>query len=94
MNVLKATGKEIINLPATVLNREGKRVAISISAAALKEERREMVGWVETLRDLSTIEELDKELLKKYTLDDIVSKDPIIQEIFNILPDIAEYCRE
>ena len=94
MNVLKATGKEIINLPATVLNREGKRVAISISAAALKEERREVVGWVETLRDLSTIEELDKELLKKYTLDDIVSKDPIIQEIFNILPDIAEYCRE
>jgi transcriptional regulator with PAS, ATPase and Fis domain len=45
---------------------------------------------VETFRDLSAIEELKKELSQKYTLGDIISKNHLIQDIFNILPNIAE----
>jgi transcriptional regulator with PAS, ATPase and Fis domain len=45
---------------------------------------------VETFRDLSAIEELKKELRQQYTFQDIVSKNHTIQEIFQILPDIAE----
>jgi len=45
---------------------------------------------VETFRDLSTIEELKKELSQKYTLGDIISKNHLIHDIFNILPNVAE----
>ena len=50
----------------------------------------DIIGGVETFRDLSPIEALKKELNKQYTFEDIVSKNHKIQEIFSILPDIAE----
>jgi len=84
------TKKEITNLPVTILNKNGKKIPISISTAVLKDEKGQMIGGVETFRDLSTIEELKKELSQKYTLSDIISKNHLIHEIFNILPDIAE----
>lgn len=84
------TKKEITNLPVTILNKEGKKMPISISTAVLKDEKGHIIGGVETFRDLSTIEELKKELSQKYTLGDIISKNHKIHEIFNILPDIAE----
>jgi len=84
------TKKEIISLPATILKKGGQKVPISISTAVLKNERGEIIGGVETFRDLSAIEELKKELSQKYTLGDIISKNHLIHDIFNILPNIAE----
>ena len=84
------TKKEMINLPATILRRGGQKVPISISTAVLKNDRGQIIGGVETFRDLSAIEELKKELAQKYTLGDIISKNHLIREIFNVLPDIAE----
>jgi PAS domain S-box-containing protein len=87
--VLK-TEKEIIDFPVTTLNKGGKRIPISISAAVLRDERGEVIGGVETFRDLSVIEELKKELSQKYTFGDIVSKNHFIHDLFNILPNISE----
>jgi PAS domain S-box-containing protein len=84
------TKKEIINLPATILKKGGQKVPISISTAVLKDEKGQIIGGVETFRDLSTIEELKKELYQKYTLGDIISKNHLIHGIFDILPNIAE----
>jgi PAS domain S-box-containing protein len=84
------TKKEITNLPVTILNKEGRKVPISISTAVLKDERGQVIGGVETFRDLSAIEELKKELAEKYTLGDIISKNHLMHDIFNILPDVAE----
>src|SRR4030066_2142621 len=86
--VLK-TEKEIINLTVTILNKEGKKIPISISAAVLRDEKKEVIGGVETFRDLSVIEELKKELSQKYTFGDIVSKNHFIHDLFNILPNIS-----
>jgi PAS domain S-box-containing protein len=84
------TKKEIIDLPATILKKGGQKVPISISTAVLKNERGQIIGGVETFRDLSVIEELKKELFEKYTLGDIISKNYLIHDIFSILPNIAE----
>lgn len=84
------TKKEIISLPATILKKGGQKVPISISTAVLKNERGQIIGGVETFRDLSVIEELKKELFEKYTLGDVISKNHLIHDIFNILPNIAE----
>jgi PAS domain S-box-containing protein len=84
------TKKEIINLSATILRKGGQKVPISISTAVLRNEKGHIIGGVETFRDLSAIEELRKELSQKYTLGDIVSKNHLIHDIFNILPNIAE----
>ncbi len=84
------TGQQIIDLPIDVLNSEGKKVPISISTAVLRDKGGKVVGGVETFRDLSAIEELKKEITKRYTYMDIISKNHRIQELFAILPDVAE----
>jgi PAS domain S-box-containing protein len=84
------TKKEIINLPATILKKGGQEVPISVSTAVLRNERGQIIGGVETFRDLSAIEELKKELSQKYTLGDIISKNHLMHDLFNILPNIAE----
>jgi PAS domain S-box-containing protein len=84
------TKKEIINLAATILKKGGQKVPISISTAVLRNEKGQIIGGVETFRDLSAIEELKKELSQRYTLGDITSKNHVIRDIFNVLPNIAE----
>ena len=84
------TGKETIDLSINILNKEGKTVPISISTAVLKDKNGKVMGGVETFRDLSSLEELKKEISKQYTFEDIISKNHHIQKIFDVLPDIAE----
>jgi PAS domain S-box-containing protein len=83
------TKREIVNLPVTILDKNGKEIPISISTSILRNERGQIIGGAETFRDLSLIEALRKELSQKYSMEDIISKNHRIQEIFNILPDIA-----
>ncbi|HLA28814.1 MAG TPA: sigma 54-interacting transcriptional regulator [Syntrophales bacterium] len=84
------TGIEVIDRPLNIINNVGKTVPISVSASALSDGSKKVIGGVETFRDLSAIEALKKEIQKQYTFEDIVSKNREIQKIFNILPDMAE----
>jgi PAS domain S-box-containing protein len=84
------TAEEIIDLPVNILNSEGKIIPISISTAVLKDEKGNIIGGVETFRDLSVLEVLKKQISRQYCFEDIISKNDDMQAIFNILPDIAE----
>lgn len=84
------TGKETINLQVNILRPDGKQLPISVNASTLKDEEGNIIGGVETFRDLSTIEALRKEIKKKYTFEDIISKNHKILDIFSLLPNIAE----
>jgi len=84
------SGREIIDQSVNILNREGKKISVSISTAVLKDEKRRIIGGVETFRDLSALEALKKEINRRYSFEDIISKNHAIREIFDILPDIAE----
>ena len=82
--------KPVLNLAATILNKDGKKIPVSLSAAVLTNEEGRVIEGVETFRNLSPIEGLKEELSQRYTLGDIISKNYRIREIFNVLPDIAE----
>jgi len=84
------TGKEIINRSVNILTKDGRELPISISTAVLRNESGEIIGGVETFRDLSPIEALRKELSRKVSFQDIISQNHRMQEFFAILPDIAE----
>ncbi|MGD8726758.1 MAG: sigma 54-interacting transcriptional regulator [Gemmatimonadales bacterium] len=83
------TGREVIDQPAKILNQRGRSVPISVSSAVLRAEDETVLGAVETFRDLSTIEQLRREIQSQYTFEDIVGKSEAFQKIFAILPDIA-----
>lgn len=84
------SGTQIIDLPINIVSNKGETVPVSISTSVLRDENGEITGGVETFRDLSMIEELKKEITEKYTFEDIISKNHLIQKIFNNMPDIAE----
>lgn len=84
------TGKPIINKSIYIIRADGEKVPVSISAAPLMDYEGKVIGGVETFRDLSEIIELRKELEKNYTFHDIISKNPVMQKIFQILPDVAQ----
>jgi len=72
-----------------ILTRNGRLLPISISTAALVGEDGEVLGGVEMFRDLSMLKELSKRLHGTYFCDDIVSKSPIMQRMFELLPAVA-----
>ncbi|MFZ5595508.1 MAG: sigma-54 interaction domain-containing protein [Bacillota bacterium] len=84
------TGNPVINKAVTIVNASGKKIPISICTGILRDESQKVIGGVETFRDLSLVEELRKELKGRHTFSDIISKNHEMQNIFQILPDIAE----
>ena len=83
------SGKEQTNQEITILNRSGIVIPVSISASVVRNQEGEIIGGVETIRDLSTIQILRQEIQNKYTSGDIISKNHAIQTILEVLPDIA-----
>ncbi len=84
------SGEEIIDKHRNILRVDGKKISVAISASVLRNDNGKMIGGVETLRDLSKIEALEKEIHKQYTFEDIISKNNKILQIFNILPNVSE----
>ena len=84
------TGKSVVDKAIYIIDADGRRIPITISAAVLKDVNGEVIGGVETFRDSSAIEELRRELEKKYSFYDIISKNREMLRIFDILPEIAE----
>ncbi len=83
------TGDSVVNRPIYILRADGVRVPISVSTAMLKDANGKLLGGVETFRDLSLVETLRKQVDKSYTFEDMISRNPRMQEIFGILPDVA-----
>jgi PAS domain S-box-containing protein len=86
----RETGEPIINKLIYIINSDGDRIPVSISTAILKDAHGNVIGGVETFRDLSSIERLRREIEGRYTFHDIVSKNARMLQIFDILPAIAE----
>ncbi len=84
------TGVEAIDRPVSIIDSRGEQVPVSISTAVLRDDDGNVLGAVETFRDLSAIEHLRKELSQKYSIEDIISKSPEMHKLFAIMPDIAE----
>jgi len=83
-------GKPIVNRSVTILDEDGSQKPISITTALLKDADDKIIGGVETFRDLSKIEKLRKEIRQQYEVADIISHNHRMQNLFNVLPDIAD----
>jgi PAS domain S-box-containing protein len=79
-----------INLPAQIITKQGEQKPIRLSTNILKSHDGEVIGGVETFRDLSDLEELRRQIDQKYVKEDIVGKHPKMQAILSFLPDVAE----
>jgi PAS domain S-box-containing protein len=83
------TGKPVIGRSGFIIDADGNRIPISISTAVLRDAGGQVVGGAETFRDLSEVEALRSELEGKYRIGDLMSRSPLMQKLFEVLPVIA-----
>jgi len=83
------TGEAVINKTLYIINSQRERLPVSISTALLKNSKGQVIGGVETFRDLSVVETLRSELSSRHSFCDIISKNRRMLQIFDILPQIA-----
>jgi len=83
------TGKSIINRAAFIVDINGHRIPISISTGLLKDEKGDVIGGVESFRDLTLVEKLRKEIEGRFQVGDLVSRSDLMKKIFDVLPQLS-----
>jgi PAS domain S-box-containing protein len=83
-------GKPFVDTSTYIVNTEKRRIPVVVCTSMLKDKRDSVVGGVETFRDVSLVEELRKELERRFQVGDMVSRSPSMQKVFTILPQVAE----
>lgn len=84
-----AAGRPTVAKHTKIVNSQGLQIPISLSTVIVKDEKGRMIGGVETFRDMSQVEELRKELTKRYSFADIIGQSPPIRKLFDVVPDVA-----
>lgn len=82
--------KSLLDTSTHIINAEGRRIPVVVCASVLKDAKGRILGGVETFRDMSLVEELQKEIQARHQAGDMVSTSPAMLKIFSILPQIAE----
>jgi PAS domain S-box-containing protein len=81
--------RAIIGQSGYIINADHARIPISVSTAVLRDASGRVVGGAETFRDLSEVEALRQELAGRFRVGDIISRSPLMQRVFEVLPAIA-----
>ncbi len=84
------TGRPVVARHIFIVDSDGRRVPVSISTAILKDKDGEIIGGVESFRDMSLVEELRKELEEKYSFADIIGRSSPMRRLFDVVPDVAQ----
>ncbi len=90
LDMVAENKKNILNRPIKIIARDGTPVMVGVSAAILRDKSGKITGGVETFRDMRNETALRRKIEKNYTFHDIISRSPIMHDMFAILPDIAE----
>ncbi len=85
-----ATGSPLANKHVNIHTSTRRKVSISVSTALLRNHSGDVVGGVESFRDLTVVEELRKAAEGRATFQHMTSTNHRMREIFELLPLIAE----
>ena len=85
-----STGRPVVNQSIYIVNLRGDQLPVSISTALLKDGQGKVIGGVETFRDLSVVAELRKELTRRHSFQDIISKNKEMQRLFGVLEQVSQ----
>ena len=80
----------VVNRIVSIIDARGQQRSISISAAPIIDDNGNVVGGVETFRDIGSVDIVREEIAKEYSCQDILSVNQEMRRIFEMLPAIAE----
>ncbi len=83
------TGHPVHRREVEILDAGNREVPISVTASVLRDADGRPIGGVETFRDLSQLHALEEEVLGRYRFRDLVSRNPAMRALFDVLPEVA-----
>lgn len=84
------TGKAIVNLPIQIRDAVGRRVPVTVSTALLRDRDGNIVGGVETFRDLNLVRALLSDVEQLVGGGSIITADARVKKLLDIVPTIAQ----
>ena len=79
----------MLNRIAAIINAAGDQIPVSLSAGVVRDGG-EVIGGVEVLRNISSIDEVRKAVSRQYRCEDILSVNSRMRRIFEMLPAVSE----
>ncbi len=79
--------KEIL---VNIINKWNEQRYVKLNVFEIKDESGELIGWGETLKDITREVVLEKEIESKYKFEDIVTVNKKLLEVLSVLPKIAQ----
>lgn len=83
-----ATGQSI-QREVEITDLKGRKKLISVSASTLYDCAGNVMGGIETVRDLTPITSIKEEMQQKYSFRSLVSRNPAMRRLFDVMEDIA-----
>ncbi len=83
------TDQPVVNLAVELRDSRDRRIPVTISSAALRDAKGRVIGGVETIRNMNWVRKLVQDVEHHHPFADIVTDDPQMRHIFEILPTIA-----
>jgi PAS domain S-box-containing protein len=90
MKQARSTDQPVTNKVIYIVDARGEKIPVSISTALLKDAGGQVIGALETFRDLRLYEELHHELQQQNGFASIVGRSASMRELFDLLPRLAE----
>jgi PAS domain S-box-containing protein len=84
-----AENHNITHREVDLLDRNNREIPISVNASVLRDSTGAAIGGVETFRDLSQLRALNQEIHHHFSFQNMISRNPQMQQLFDILPDVA-----
>jgi len=77
-------------IEGNLVNRDRQLIPIRITSAPLKDLDGKMVGFLETVEDISLLRKLNETISHAYKFNNIIGRSPEMEKIFQILPSLAQ----
>ncbi len=84
------TKEAVSNYEMIIKNKEDRPVSVSVNTAIQRDADGNITGIIEVFRDISQIKALAEQLERKYHFDNIIGKNERMQEMYSLIPSIAQ----
>ena len=88
LNIREESGPKCIE--GNLINRDRQLIPIRITSAPLKNINGHIIGFLETVEDISLLRKLDDAASHAYKFNNIIGRSPKMEKIFQILPSLAQ----
>jgi len=80
----------VTNYEVVIIRQDGVKIPVSVSASILHDDEGNVIGAVETFRDISQIQWLTTQLQERYHFENIIGKSSAMLEIYDLIETVSQ----